>query len=188
MNLDINELVYILLIWLSLSIPASLSLYFYYKRRSESVPVNSPISAATYATMEQTIRDMSIRMAELEEAQRSSNLLIVEIEHELALWRAYARLTYKRLRELGDTEHPAPPDVQRSTVPINRQNIQKEIAARFSMDEINDLAFQLGLQDDVTGETVSSRAKSLVLAAGRRDILPKLVEIAKRDRPSGTWQ
>lgn len=97
-------------------------------------------------------------------------------------------MTYKRLRELGDTEHPAPPDVQRSTVPINRQNIQKEIAARFSMDEINDLAFQLGLQDDVTGETVSSRAKSLVLAAGRRDILPKLVEIAKRDRPSGTWQ
>ena len=50
---------------------------------------------------------------------------------------------------------------------------------------INGLAFELGIDGALTGETVNARAQSLVRVAQQRGRLLKLVELCRRERPEG---
>lgn len=55
----------------------------------------------------------------------------------------------------------------------------------FDMDEMNDLAFQLGLPDLSRTETSGARARALVMHAKRRSKLEELVDLCRKERPEG---
>lgn len=60
----------------------------------------------------------------------------------------------------------------------------KWIEQRFSVDEIDGLAFAVDIRpDSLEGETAAERARELVLAADRRNRLARLVTNARKERP-----
>jgi hypothetical protein len=63
-------------------------------------------------------------------------------------------------------------------------DLWQRIADRFSMDEIADLAFRLGLPES-NSDTAGGRARELVAAARRRGLLDQLVDICRDERPNG---
>lgn len=60
----------------------------------------------------------------------------------------------------------------------------QDIAERFNGEEIDDLAFQLGLPES-RAETDGARARDLVSAAKRRDKLDALTSLCRKLRPGG---
>jgi hypothetical protein len=60
----------------------------------------------------------------------------------------------------------------------------QRIADRFSMEEIADLAFRLGLPES-RADTAGAAARELVNNARRRGLLDRLDELCRDERPSG---
>ena len=86
------------------------------------------------------------------------------------------------MREAG-LEPPPRPEPTRP--PDNTEGLSRRVAACYSLEEIDGLAFELHLDGVLTGDSLETRATSLVMAALRRGNLPELVAIARRDRPRG---
>lgn len=86
----------------------------------------------------------------------------------------------------GPEPEPEPerPRLQRRD-PQALATVARLIDECFSREEIDGLAFELGLDGKLTGETTEARASSLVLAASRRGILARLVELCRAQRPDG---
>jgi hypothetical protein len=62
-----------------------------------------------------------------------------------------------------------------STVVPGRRQLNQRLIKSFSLDELNDLIFELGLSpDDIAGNTVRAKARELVLYCERRDRLGDL--------------
>ena len=49
----------------------------------------------------------------------------------------------------------------------------------------NNLAFELGIDGAVSGDTAATRAVSLVNVARRRGLLVRLIELCRSERPDG---
>lgn len=107
-----------------------------------------------------------------------------DADHELMqAWIAYARKTTARLKELTGEEPPPEP----SSVPRRRTGrvaLARWIEQRFSVEEIDGLAFEMGLStDELSGETRAARARSLVQWAGDRSLLADLRRRVEAARP-----
>ena len=64
--------------------------------------------------------------------------------------------------------------------------LRKKIVVAFSLREIGDLAFELGIDpDEVPGETATDRARALVTYAQDRGRLDELVALCGEKRPNG---
>lgn len=118
-----------------------------------------------------------------------------DADHELMqAWIAYARKTTAQLRELASLfeqvtgqKPPQEPPPEPSDVPRRRTGrvaLARYIEQRFSVEEIDGLAFELGLSaDELSGGTRSTRARSLVQWAGDRSLLADLRRRVEKARP-----
>ena len=113
-----------------------------------------------------------------------------DLRDELARVEAQLAISQERIRQLErafreETGHE-PPYVEVPPVrPAGAAGLARRIAARFSLDEVNGLAFELGLDGALAGDSLESRASSLVKIATQNDVLTKLVALCRRDRPAG---
>lgn len=131
-----------------------------------------------YAHYEHVLADMQACM---ERTDQRLDRLRAALDSE----REYSDLLAETLRKAGIKPPPRPvlpPAVADSS---GLADLSHKVAACFSVEEIDTLAFELGLAGALTGETLENRASSLVLAALRRDQLSQLVAIARRERPRG---
>lgn len=115
---------------------------------------------------------------------------------------AYSAMLADRLRSLGQDvppppgNPPAPPVELQEPLPAPTAAVERQmgddralktaLAALFNRDELDDLAFQVGINSDaVGGETTDARARALVAYARRHGRLEELVAAARRLRPEG---
>ena len=113
-----------------------------------------------------------------------------DLRDELARVEAQLAISQERIRQLErafreETGHE-PPYVEVPPVrPAGAAGLARRIAARFSLDEVNGLAFELGLDGALAGDSLESRASSLVKVALQRDMVSRLVELCRKRRPNG---
>ena len=149
-----------------------------------------------YQQMEHTIADMNRQMSEFREQQAADHEAMRQLRAELrqldmrlGTWQEYARTLGAMFREATGQEPPpepedAPPPVARPTVgkPVQLAAL---IVKSFSMEEMTGLAFELGIEGDVTGATTKARAQSLVGQANRRGLMERLITLCREQRPEG---
>ena len=83
---------------------------------------------------------------------------------------------------------PPPPEPEERPRPLNQADITRLgqlIADRFSLSEIEALAFDLGLSGLLVGDTVPLRARALVDVARRRGLMLRLINLCRQERPEG---
>lgn len=60
----------------------------------------------------------------------------------------------------------------------------EDITQRFSRDEIETLAMQIGIDpEEIAGDTATAKARELVRAADRRNVLQVLIDEIAKERP-----
>lgn len=125
------------------------------------------------------IDDLKYQINELHEERLADRVLIQE-------WIAYARQAWALLREATGQEPPPEPAARaRRVTPGDLARLARSIETRFSLDEINNLAFELGIDNALEGGTLTARATSLVNVARRRGLLVRLIELCQAERPNG---
>lgn len=127
---------------------------------------------------EAEIDDLRRQIIELREGRIADSVLL----HN---WINYARRLGQMLREETGQEPPPEPDEVRRNVAQDAARLGRTIAFRFSLSEIDGLAFELGVSEAIGGATAADRAASLVDVARRRGLLLRLTELCRRDRPEG---
>jgi len=89
-------------------------------------------------------------------------------------------------RGLGDVYRRQTPG---DAAPVDNMVLHRNIAALFDVDEIDDLAFRLGIPpDEIEGKRRDTRARNLVLYADRRERVDDLVELVRQLRPEWRMQ
>lgn len=149
------------------------------------------VPADAYWQMEQTLGDMSRRMRDLETDRQRDHLLVLRLQGELELWKEYSRRVADLLREAGHEPPPAPtvapmPDIRPEDERADQVTTQRRIAEAFNLEELNDLAFRVGFDpDELKGDTVTARSRSLVGFAKRRGRMAELIAMCRLLRPEG---
>lgn len=155
------------------------------------------VPPSAYATLEQTIADMNAQMSEMRQQQATDHSdmrrlrgEVAKLEETVERLAAYARGLVREFQEVtGQPPKTPPPNPPVAPEPARQPSttgqLARRIAARFSLDEIDDLALELGLSEVVAGDTLEARASSLVMAALRRDLVSQLVALCRRERPTG---
>lgn len=134
------------------------------------------------------LKELSDRVGYLERQRERDHETIMRMALEMEKWKAYARLVAARLQAFTDDVPPPPEESARAAVVPEKRALTQVVAALFSRDEIDDLAFQLGINsEEIGGETRGKRARSLVDYAERHGMLDELVALAKRLRPEGEF-
>jgi hypothetical protein len=88
----------------------------------------------------------------------------------------------QEVHENIETEVVKPPVIP------NLPSLQRMIARRFDINELDDLSFQLGIETGELGEnTRSGKAQAIIKYMDRRGELDKLVEMLKAIRPNEVW-
>ena len=119
------------------------------------------------------IDDLRNQIAELREGRIADHALLEE-------WIAYARRLAALFREATGQEPPPEPAARARVVsPGDLGRLARTIENRFSLDEMTNLAFELGMDGSVTGDTQATRAVSLVNVAKRRGLLVRLIELCR---------
>lgn len=138
------------------------------------------------------VRALAERIEYLESQQLLDAAEIARQDREInELWRGVAVLI-AQVRRAGMTPEWEPETAPVTTPPVAGQRAEtsrlvdlwQRIADGFSMDEITDLAFRLGLPESHS-DTAGARARELVNAARRRRLLKELVELCRNERPYG---
>ena len=141
----------------------------------------APIDAMHH--YEQALADMAQRLERTEQRSDRQQERIDQMQAAIEAEQEYSRTLARTMREGGLEVPPRP------VAPVGPTSdtaaLTKRVAACYSVEEIDTLAMELGLDGALTGETLENRASSLVKAALRRGILSELVAIARRDRPRG---
>ena len=128
---------------------------------------------------DEEIDELRRQIVELREERIADHVLMQE-------WIAYARRLGALLREATGQEPPAEPAERTRVVsPSDLGRLANRIDNRFSIEEMNTLAFELGLEGAVTGDTSAARAASLVNVARRRGLLLRLIALCRAERPEG---
>lgn len=160
--------------------------------------------------------ELSRRVRTLEKDRERDHLALLRMQTRLEIQSAYSRaladysrqqaaysaMLADRLRSLGQDvppspgNPPAPPVELQEPLPAPTAAVERQmgddralktaLAALFNRDELDDLAFQVGINSDaVGGETTDARARALVAYARRHGRLEELVAAARRLRPEG---
>lgn len=148
---------------------------------------------AELAANDRAIRELS------RELQRAE-LRIDRLQQHAEDAAMHNELLAARLRALGQLDIPpapqppprpaaptAPPETQGPTAAaLGETELTQAIGTQFDIREINDLAFQLGIEpDELEGETRQDRARALVRYVKRRKRLGELIALCRSLRPEG---
>jgi len=177
---DVNQLAAALL-GLGLSLLAASWMWRRESKTSiiESLQRSMISSQSRQDKQDEEIDDLRNQIAELREGRIADHALLEE-------WIAYARRLAALFREAtGQEPPPEPAEHIKPVSPGSISRLVKTIEARFSYDEMNNLAFELGIDGAVSGDTAATRAVSLVNVARRRGLLVRLVELCRAERPEG---
>lgn len=132
-------------------------------------------------------RDYLERQAE----RQRDDAIIAKLQRRVAdLEHGVERLGAQVVRLGGVPEWELPPAEPLPVVQtvIDDTALYRSIAALFDVDELDDLAFRLGIEpDEIDGKRRDTRARSLVQYCKRRDLLPELIDIARQLRPEGRF-
>ena len=151
----------------------------------------------SFVDLENAYSDLSQQMDAMREQQTADNQAIrqlraevLRIDADLQRWRmAYAALAHEFMNATGRAPSAQPPDAPAAAQPPAPASDTARLAALlvecFGPEELDGLAFELGLAAAVAGDTVEARARSLVAAARRRKRLDALIALCRRERPEG---
>jgi len=152
---------------------------------------------------QRTIRFLTGRMDEMERARAEeyaeTEILRQETDdlrqeasdfrHELRELRNGVAALTRQIEAAGMTPTwvpPAKPSREAQVVKQDAIELMRFIGTHFDMDEITDLAYQLGIDiENVAGENKEAKARSLVRYMQRRKRLEQLRELARSLRPGG---
>ena len=143
----------------------------------------------SYQHYEQALADMQARLERTEQRSDRQQEQIDRLRDMLAQEQDYNRALARAMRDAGLEPPPRPGGGGNtsSTGSSDRAGLAVKIAECFSLDEIDDLAMELGLNSAITGDSLENRASSLVLTAWRRQRLSELVALCRRERPKGEF-
>lgn len=128
---------------------------------------------------------------EEQEKRRADHTRLSEMQRRVEAWMSYARQLADIIRRELKTEPPPEPAEPEPPAPPQRRPgdetaaLAERIAEKFSLQEVNDLAFELKLDAGLTGDSLENRATSLVKTALHREVLSQLVELCRKKRPNG---
>lgn len=146
---------------------------------------------------QKTIRFLTARVNDLEQARAREYAETEALRHENEQLRDEVRELRRGVGELIRQMEEAkltpawkpvgkPPTKTRPGAGIDPVDLRKKIVGAFSLKEIDDLAFDLGVDpDELTGEKVTDRARSLVGYMGDRGRLEELRAMCGEKRPQG---
>lgn len=138
----------------------------------------------------QLTSDMSNRLGQLEKEREHDHAAMLRIQLRLADVEIGVRVLIAQVRRLGAEPEWMPAVETPATVSevIDDVALYRSIAALFNVEELDDLAFRLGLDpESLEGKRKETRARSLVTAAKQRDLLPELIDVARQLRPDGRF-
>lgn len=156
-----------------LSIPGWWAIYFVRRR--------DPPTA--YATMEQTIQELSDQVRVLHRDVMAMRTRVAELSLGVSVLSSQIR-RLNHEPEWKDTAavKEAPPDDLDTTA------LHRKLVRLFNIEELNDLAYQMKIDTGELGEpTKSGRARAIILYAERRGELPRLVTLCRQLRPNGNF-
>ena len=140
-----------------------------------------------YRHYEQALADMQQRLERTEQRSDRQQEQIDRLRDALAQEQDYNRALARAMIDAG-LEPPPRPGGSGSTEATrgsDRAGLARHIAESFSLDEIDSIAFEMGMDGALTGDSLETRASSLVLTAWRRQRLSELEVICRRERPQG---
>lgn len=137
----------------------------------------------TYSSMEQTIGALSEQVREMHAEMSRLQVRVAELT-------AGVRILTSQLRSLGampdyllPTEGPE--GVSTMDALPEASAVYERLVRSYGLNDLNDLAFSLGISVDELGEsTLSGRARALVEYVQRRDQLPDLLSALRTKRPT----
>ncbi len=134
--------------------------------------------------------ELSRRVRSLEQNRERDHAAFLRIQLRVAELEIGVQVLIAQIRRLGETPEyvpsTTPPPVEDVNEAIDERAVQRSIDALFSVEEIDDLAFRVGIDvDDIEGRVGSTRSRSLVQLARRRGLLPELIRVARQLRPEG---
>jgi hypothetical protein len=101
-------------------------------------------------------------------------------------WITYARRLASMFKEATGQEPPPEPTTRaRGIGPGDLARLARTIQAHFSMEEIDSLAFELGVTSAMSGDTAEARARALVDIARKRGLIARLIQLYREQRPNG---
>lgn len=172
--MTVNEaalLVMVLVITLGIATPGAVLIYHRLRL----------VALGEYEQMTKTYHSMSDELAE-------AHLAIRELRAEMTKLEAYLQVVIRAFREATGTEPPPmPASLLQVNVPASEDRpLAVALSALFDREELDDLAFQLGIGvEELTGETRSKRARSLVDYCRRHSLSNELIALARKLRPEG---
>lgn len=129
--------------------------------------------------------ELAERVTQLEHDRARDHETIMQLRVQVEEWAAYGRLLAAKLREFTDDVPPAPKSTAVVNLTNEHQTVAQAIAMLFSLDEIDDLAFRMGISPgQISGDTTTKRARELVDYMRRHNRLDELVGLARQLRPT----
>lgn len=105
-------------------------------------------------------------------------------------WIEHGRQGWQKWSELSGQPPPPEPDEAHRLRPLGPSDLGRlaqTIAARFSPEEIDGLAFDLDVTAFMEGDTPKARARALVDAAKRRGLILRLIDLCRAQNPAGEY-
>lgn len=179
-----NEFLIIFSLAITLSVPGIAALWLHWQ--------NERKQPDALKTMAGTVAYLSEQVRELQQNRTTDHAMIIRLSRRVELWKEYAKLQALLLEQAGVKNVPQPPrDDDDTELPmiLSKVRVKRQLADHFTIAEIDDLAFRLGIdREELSGTTKVQRATALVEAAEDRDILGRLIEIARSERPNVNWR
>jgi len=123
----------------------------------------------------------------LREERQIDRTQIAAMQSELDLLYSGVQKLIEQITALGAEPVWHPPRRSPSARISSRAELTRRIIAGFNMDELNSLAFDIGLNEEsFAGETLPTRARTLVELATRRGLLSELEQRVNELRPAQT--
>lgn len=129
------------------------------------------------------IDELQQEIDDLREARAADNELLQSWISYAQSWITYARELAAKFKQMTGQEAPPEPMITHQATP-GRASLSQFIREKFSVEEIDGLAFDLGLApDQLPGNTRSTRARALVQWAADRGMLDELRRRVEEARP-----
>ncbi len=147
---------------------------------------------------QQTIRFLARRLDELERSRAAefaeTEILRQEIEdlrQEVGELRRGVGVLSSQLKAADIPPAWSPPESPKRVKerPRDANILRQKLVEYFSLEDINDLAFQLNIEpDELSGSTKKTKARSLVSYMKDRERLEELYELMRSLRPGGYFE
>lgn len=180
--MEVFRVIEAIVVILAISALGGMGFYSYAtaKERSPSVVDN----------LNQVVEALSRRVRQLEQDSLQRYEELRAMRDQMEAWINYAQTLVARLKILDPHADLPPPPARAIPVmhplPTDDRALAQVITSLFNRDEVDDLAFRLGIKDgEIGGDTNGARARNLVNYAQRHGMTDSLIALARQLRPEG---